>query len=49
MCYKHDYQDHDLSIVLAITLEAKGIESYGNNSRIILDNVFFIIFYDKFH
>jgi hypothetical protein len=35
---KHDYQDHDLSIVSSVTLEVKGIENYGNNSRIILDN-----------
>ncbi len=49
MWYENDHQDHDLAIVSSITLEIKGIESYDNNSRIIFDNVFFIIFYDKFH
>ncbi len=49
MWHKHDYPDHDISIVSSVTLEVKGIESYDNNSRITLDNVFVIIFFDKFH
>lgn len=41
--YKRGYQDHDPSIISSVILKVKGIGTFGENNKMILDNADYII------
>ena len=43
MWYKRGYQDRDPSIISSVTLEVKGLGSFGDNQTMTLDNADFIV------
>ena len=43
MWYKRGYQDHDPSLTSSVTIKVRGIGTFGNDTRIVLDNADYIV------